>query len=86
MFGSEALPLDKFSRTIGYRRIAEQTYKTMNEEDKDALQAYADGVNDFIQNVGISGEGKSASLLPPEFYLLSLADKIEPWTPIDSLS
>jgi penicillin G amidase len=30
------------------------------------------------------GEGSSANLLPPEFYLLNL--EIEPWSPIDSLA
>jgi len=49
------------------------------------MQAYADGINDFIQNVGF-GEGKSANLLPPEFYLLNLAGNLEPWSPIDSLA
>lgn len=84
IFGPDALPLDKFSRTLGYRRIAEETWKTLPEENKQVLQAYADGVNDFIKNVKLS-EG-SASLLPPEFYLLQLSDKIQPWTPIDSLA
>jgi len=42
-------------------------------------------VNDFINNVRLNGEG-SANLLPPEFYVFGLADKIEPWTPEDCLS
>ena len=25
-------------------------------------------------------------MLPPEFYVFGLADKIEPWTPVDSLA
>lgn len=49
------------------------------------MQAYADGINDFVANVHL-GEGSSASLLPPEFYLLGLVGNIEPWSPIDSLA
>jgi acyl-homoserine lactone acylase PvdQ len=33
IFGDEALPLDQFARTIGYRRIAEQTWNTLSKED-----------------------------------------------------
>lgn len=31
------------------------------------------------------GKG-SANLLPPEFYALGIHEKIEPWTPFDSLA
>ena len=31
MFGADALPLDKFSRTIGYKRIAEKTWATLED-------------------------------------------------------
>ena len=78
------MPLDKFARTLGYHRIATETWNSLPADHKANLQAYSDGVNDFITNVRI-GEG-SAMLLPPEFYLFSLADKIEPWTPVDSLA
>jgi penicillin amidase len=33
----------------------------------------------------LTGEGATANLLPPEFYLLGISE-IEPWTPLDSLS
>ena len=49
------------------------------------LNAYADGVNDFIAGVGLLKEGGSAHLLPPEFYLLGHTD-IEPWRVQDSLA
>jgi acyl-homoserine lactone acylase PvdQ len=57
----------------------------MTKEEKDILQSYADGVNDFISNVKLTGEGATARLLPLEFYALGYVD-IEPWTPVDSLS
>jgi acyl-homoserine lactone acylase PvdQ len=42
----------------------------MTKEEKDILQSYADGVNDFISNVKLTGEGATARLLPLEFYAL----------------
>jgi penicillin amidase len=70
IFGKDALPLDKFARTLGYNRIATQTWNSLPEYHKANLKAYSDGVNDFISNVKI-GEG-SAMLLPLEFYIFSL--------------
>jgi acyl-homoserine lactone acylase PvdQ len=67
------LSIDKFARTLGYRRIAEETWKTLTANEKKLFQG--------VKFSWIS----SAKLLPPEFYAFDLADKIEPWTPIDSL-
>ena len=54
IFGPLALPIDKFARTIGYHRNAKATYETMSQAKKDIYQAYADGVNDFIDNLSLS--------------------------------
>ena len=32
IFGPDALQLDKFARTIGYRRIATETWKTLDAQ------------------------------------------------------
>jgi len=48
LFGEEALKLDVFARTLGYRRLAEQNWEALSAKNKEILQAYADGVNDFI--------------------------------------
>lgn len=59
----------------------------MTEEDRMLLQAYADGVNDFLDGIGFGkkkGE-KTSSMLPPEFLILGIKE-MEPWTPIDSLA
>jgi len=84
VFGPDALPIDKFSRTLGYRRIATQTWDMMSESQKNIFEAYSSGVNDFISSVSLS-EG-SARLLPPEFYIFGISNKIKPWHPIDSLA
>ena len=84
IFGPDALPIDKFARTIGYKRIATETWNLMSKDEKVIFESYCKGVNDFIESVSLS-EG-SARLLPPEFYVFGLADKIKPWHPIDSLA
>ena len=55
----------------------------MSEEERAVLQAYADGVNDFIDYVRIIGD-KTASIFPPEFYVFDA--KLEKWHPVDSLA
>jgi len=85
LFGEKALSIDKFTRTLGYKRLAEATYKTLSEEEKNILQAYADGVNAFIDNIG--AEDASAKTLPPEFHIFGVkGDKLKPWHPIDTLA
>ena len=54
IFGKDVLDMDKFSRTIGYRRLAEETYNTLSDEYKNLMQAFADGVNDYIDNIKLS--------------------------------
>lgn len=86
LFGADAVPLDEFARTLGYRRIAQETYKTLTAENKRLLQNYADGVNDFMSSIGMKSEGASAYAWPPEFYIPGLLKEVEPWTPVDSLA
>jgi len=84
VFGPDALPIDKFSRTLGYKRIATETWDQMPESQRSIYYAYCGGVNDFINSVSLI-DG-SAKLLPPEFYIFGLQNKIKPWHPIDSLA
>jgi len=50
LFGEKALDMDKFSLSIGYRKVAKETWDSdlLNDEHRQFLQSYADGVNDFI--------------------------------------
>lgn len=78
-----SLEQDKFVRTLGLRRAAEEDYAALDDETKALLQAYADGVNAFI--------GTHENNLPLEFLVVGafgsqgLNYKPEPWTPIDSM-
>lgn len=78
MFGEKTIGLDKFSLTVGYRRIAKKTWEgnSLSSYSRGLLQAYADGINDYVQNY--------AMLLPPEFIMLGI--EFEEWHPIDTLA
>jgi penicillin amidase len=83
-FGDKTVGIDEFARTLGYRKIAQEAWEHLHETGDqisiDILTAYAEGVNDFIDTVNFSGEGASARLLPPEFYITGL-NHMERWTP-----
>lgn len=75
ILGPDAVETDKFLRTLGLYRLAEASLGGLRAEVKAALQAYAAGVNAWI-------EGHQGAL-PPEFLLLGHSP--EPWRPADSL-
>lgn len=76
IFGDRALETDKMFRTLGLRRAAEASWPTYNEEIAGYIQAYADGVNAYID--------QHAGGLSIEFFLNGY--KPEPWSPVDSLT
>jgi len=77
IFGPAALEVDKLHRIYGFRNIAEQLLQVACSETRKVLEAYALGVNFFINSC-------DAASLPLEFRVL----QYEPyaWTAIDSLS
>lgn len=76
VLGPGALDVDKFLRTIGIRRTAESIYRNLDAEHRALLDAYAAGVNAYLELRG--------GPLPPEF-LLTRAPAPEPWEPADSI-
>jgi acyl-homoserine lactone acylase PvdQ len=87
VFGEKTLDVDRFTLSLGLRRVAEQTWNSQDLLTKDQralLEAYAAGVNDFIQGIGYFKEDSTAFYLPPEFYALGL-HTVDPWHPVDSL-
>jgi penicillin G amidase len=72
--GSRALPSDRFMRTLGVRRSAEADLALLPPHTRAALDAYASGVNAWID-----ARGRFAA---PEFLLLGTP---RPWTALDSL-
>ncbi len=76
--GAIAIDRDKFFRTFSLRRAAEASWEVYSNESKQALEWYAQGVNEYIN------QAKEANKLPIEFTILGYEPTA--WTPIDSLS
>jgi penicillin amidase len=76
LFGRRVLATDKSLRTLRIRAAAEAEWQALSPQTRAILQAYADGVNAFIE----SHRGG----LPVEFTLLGVQPA--PWTPVDSIA
>ncbi|MFI2753313.1 penicillin acylase family protein [Cellulomonas sp. P22] len=78
----DALAADKVVRTLGWRRVAEQELPLLAPSTQEYLQAYADGVNAYL-------EGREPGEIAVEYTILGLRVDVadpEPWTPADSLA
>ena len=75
LFGRAALPLDRFTRTVGLEPLAEAALANLDPELRRKLDAYAAGVNAFLAH--------HRGAWPLEFVLLGTAPA--PWRPVDSL-
>ena len=76
VLGAAALPSDRFMRTLGLQRQAEASLAQLAPDTIAWLEAYAAGVNAFLDT--------RSGPLPPEFLILGHAAP-EPWRPADSL-
>ena len=82
LVGSGGLETDRVVRTLGWRRVAEKELEQLGPKTRSLLEAYARGVNSYI-------EGKSGSELSLEYAVLELTGpdyRPEPWTPVDSMA
>jgi len=78
LLGRGALGSDILARTLGLRRAAEVSVNVHSAEVRALLDAYAGGVNAFLQD--------PATGLPPEYKALELTkSSVPPWTIIDSI-
>ena len=81
IFGESQLKTDRFLRTLGIVPAAERSWEAMDEESQAILQAYAEGVNAYIE------ENKED--LPLEFKVLGLTGvrfTPDPWTPLHTIT
>lgn len=78
IIGEATISSDKYFRTLGLRRAAEKSYEIYDDETKQVLEWFSEGVNAYIEMA------KENGTLPVEFKLLGFEP--EPWTPIDSLT
>ncbi|BAB75623.1 all3924 [Nostoc sp. PCC 7120 = FACHB-418] len=82
MFGASQVETDKYLRTMGWGRVAQQEIQQMDAVMKADLQAYADGVNAYIQE----HQGSALSLEYAVLQLLNPGYKPEPWQILHSLT
>ena len=78
----DALAADRMVRTLGWRRVAEQEWGLLSQESRDNLQAYADGVNAYLQD-------RDPGSIAMEYTVLGMRvpqQAPEPWEPVDSLA
>src|SRR5574339_142932 len=82
MFGDGQVETDTFLRTLGWRVTAEKEWEAMGPESRATLQSYTDGVNAYLKD----HDGTAASLEYAVLGLLSPDYRIQPWTPVNSLT
>ncbi|WP_338115373.1 penicillin acylase family protein [Thiocystis minor] len=75
VFGADALPADRFFRTVGLAHEARRTLESLEASDRDLLAAYAAGVNAY--------RNEARARLPLEYRIAGFAPA--PWQPEDSL-
>ncbi len=82
LFGESQVGTDTFVRTLGWRAVAEQEVALLDPVTLGYYQAYADGVNAYLDTY----QGADLSL---EYAVLGLQNpgyEVEPWTPSDSVA
>ncbi|HEX4977928.1 MAG TPA: penicillin acylase family protein [Nocardioides sp.] len=82
LLGEDALETDKFIRTMGWRRVAEEELSLLSPETTDYLEAFSAGVNSYL-------DAHSTTEMSLEYGVLALngLDYVpEEWTPVDSLA
>ena len=82
MFGETSSGFDKFLRTVGWARVAEEELARADSHMLNFLQAYADGVNAYLadhQGSALSLEYAVLGLLTPDY-------QVEPWEPLHTLT
>jgi len=75
VMGEASLGIDRFLRMLGLYRLAEAGYGLLDAETRAVLDAYAAGVNAYLQT--------RSGPLPLEFLVLGVEP--EPWRPADSI-
>jgi penicillin amidase len=82
LFGADQVETDAFTRTLGWRRLAEREMALLAPASRRYLRAYADGVNTYLR-------GRSGAELALEYAVLGVTNRDyapEQWQPADSLA
>jgi penicillin amidase len=80
LFGTRTVETDKLLRRLDLYTLAVQSVESQDDRTRDALDAYAAGVNARIAEINRDSLGRGA----PEFFVFSAP--LAPWQPADSLA
>ena len=83
LIGSAGVESDRAVRTLGWRQVAEQELPTLSSATRQYLNAYAEGVNDYISR---AAEPSQMSLEYAVLTQQAPGHRVEKWTPVDSLT
>ncbi|MGB3375112.1 MAG: penicillin acylase family protein [Microbacterium sp.] len=82
MFGESQVATDKFLRTLGWHKVAEQEVEALDDTTRGYYDAYAAGVNAYLSS-------RSGAELSLEYAVLGMQNPDytpEPWKPADSVA
>ncbi len=82
MFGSSQVDTDIFLRTLGWARVAQQELDAMPADEMSLLNAYADGVNAYLDD----HKGAALSFEYEVLKLVNSGYSPDPWTPLHTLT
>lgn len=82
LMGKITLDQDKFLRTLGWERIAQQELEQLDNETLEVFTYYADGVNAYLSE----HEGTEISLEYLFLNLLNTGYEPKPWDPVHTLA
>ena len=80
IFGTRTLATDAMMRRLDIYRLSERSVIAQDDAARAALEAYAQGVNDWINQVNLQARGRGA----PQFFLFT--NEIPAWQPADSIA
>ena len=80
IFGARTARTDELMRRLDLYNLARQSLEVQDDATKEALTAYAAGVNAWLAQVNEGARGRGA----PEFWLFP--PEFAPWQPTDSLA
>ncbi len=80
IFGAQTVEIDKFMRRIDLYRHARDSVDVQDARTREALSAYAAGVNARLQEINAEARGRGA----PEMFLFN--PPLSPWQPADSIA
>ena len=81
LFGEATVETDAYLRHFGFSGLSQRTYELLDDNTRNIVDAYTEGVNAYISD-------RQAGQLGLEFAFLGMQgvdSEIEPWTAVDSL-